>query len=71
MDITDPLHPSSDPGTEDQTNQNMRLRFTLLFQQAVDAGDAQWQMNDDGDMELHYYSGEIFLLQAGSVKRLR
>ncbi|MCJ0762516.1 hypothetical protein [Variovorax terrae] len=40
-------------------------------QSLVDAGSAHWQVNDDGDPELHMDSGETYLFGERGVTRLK
>jgi hypothetical protein len=40
-------------------------------QSLVDAGLAQWRVNDDGDTELHLDSGEAYLFGDLGVTRLK
>lgn len=40
------------------------------LQAFVDAGLAQWRVNDDGDTELHLNSGEVFLIGENDLVRL-
>jgi len=40
-------------------------------QSLVDAGTAQWWVNDDGDTELHMESGETYLFGDLGVTRLK
>jgi len=50
---------------------NMRLQLTLYFKKLVDAGSAEWKINPDGKTELHARTGEIYLVEASSITRLR
>ena len=38
--------------------------------QLVAAGFARWEMLDDGDIELRFHSGEIFILAKNAVIRM-
>lgn len=40
-------------------------------QSLVDAGTAQWRINEDGDTELHLDSGEVYLFGELGVTRLK
>ena len=40
-------------------------------QSLVDAGTAQWWVNDEGDTELHMQSGESYLLSDRGMTRLK
>jgi hypothetical protein len=48
-----------------------RHRVEVSCQALVDRGEAQWWINDDGDVELHMESGEAFLFGELGVTRLR
>ena len=48
-----------------------RHRVEACCQSLVDIGQAQWQVNGDGDTELHLASGEAYLFGELGVTRLR
>ena len=48
-----------------------RRRVETYCQSLVDAGEAQWRVNDDGDTELHMESGELYIFGELSVTRLK
>ena len=48
-----------------------RRQVEAHCQSLVDAGAAQWWINDDGDTELHMDSGETYLFGEHGVTRLR
>lgn len=48
-----------------------RRQVEAHCQSLVDAGAAQWWINDDGDTELHLDSGEAYLFGDQGVTRLK
>lgn len=48
-----------------------RRQVESYCQALVDAGTAQWWVNEDGHTELHMQSGEVFLFGAEGVTRLK
>lgn len=48
----------------------LRRQVESHCQSLVDAGSAQWWVNDDGDTELHMDSGETYLFGDLGVTRL-
>ncbi|HBP5660089.1 hypothetical protein EJ591_04680 [Pseudomonas aeruginosa] len=48
-----------------------RRQVEVHCQSLVDAGAAQWWINDDGDTELHLDSGEAYLFGDQGVTRLK
>jgi len=48
-----------------------RRQVESYCQSLVDAGTAQWWVNDDGDTELHMESGETYLFGDLGVTRLK
>ena len=48
-----------------------RRQVEAHCQSLVDAGVAQWWINDDGDTELHMDSGEAYLFGDHGVTRLK
>jgi len=48
-----------------------RTRVTLFFQNEVDQGRASWKTNSEGQTELHLQTGEVFLLRATALTRLK
>jgi len=48
-----------------------RRQVESYCQSLVDAGTAQWLVNDDGDTELHMESGETYLFGDMGVTRLK
>jgi hypothetical protein len=49
----------------------MRRQAEFYCQSLVDAGAAEWRVNDDGDTELHMDSGEAYLFGDLGVTRLK
>ena len=49
----------------------MRRQVESYCQSLVDAGAAQWWINDDGDTELHMESGEAYLFGDLGITRLK
>lgn len=48
-----------------------RRQVESYCQSLVDAGTAQWWLNDDGNTELHMRSGEAYLFGDLGVTRLK
>lgn len=48
-----------------------RRQVEIHCQSLVDAGAAQWWINNDGDTELHMDSGEAYLFEELGVTRLK
>lgn len=48
-----------------------RRRVESRCQSLVDAGTAQWRINEDGDTELHLESGEAWRFGELGVTRLK
>jgi len=48
-----------------------RRQVETYCQSLVDTGDAQWQVNQNGDAELHMNDGEAYLFGELGVTRLR
>lgn len=48
-----------------------RQEVECYCQTLVDAGTAQWWVNNDGDTELHLESGEAYLFGELDVTRLK
>ena len=48
-----------------------RRRIESYCRSLVDAGTAQWWVNDEGDTELHMQSGESYLLSDRGMTRLK
>ncbi|MNO98232.1 hypothetical protein D3C76_899730 [compost metagenome] len=59
------------PASDHHTNLNLRIQVSLSFQEAVNAGSADWRINEVGETEFHLKTGEIFLLQETTVLRLK
>jgi hypothetical protein len=59
------------PASGHHTNLNLRIQVSLSFQEAVNAGSADWRINEAGETEFHLKTGEIFLLQETTVLRLK
>ena len=49
----------------------VRRQVEAHCQSLVDAGAAQWWLNDDGDTELHMDSGEAYLFGELGLTRLK
>ena len=60
----------SEPALGADTEVAARLEVSLWFQQAVDAGLAVWRMSANGDSEVHFNSGDAFVLTAHGISRL-
>lgn len=56
---------------ENYESANARVKVMMHFQDAVNAGNAVWHINEDGEKELHMHSGEVFLLEARTITRLK
>jgi len=41
------------------------------FQNAVNQGWAEWKVDSDGQTEVHFRSGEVFLLLENTVTRIK
>jgi hypothetical protein len=48
-----------------------RALVMQVLQDAVDDGHAVWRAGTDDGMELHLFSGEVFLLTDAGITRLR
>ena len=59
-----PVSPTNDPS-------EARRQVETFCQSLVDAGTAQWRINDAGYAELHMGNGEAYLLGDLGVTRLR
>ena len=64
--------PAIVPGPEPTAVQRAEAKHQVMadLQAFVDAGFAQWWVNDDGDTELHLNSGEVFLIGENDLVRL-
>ncbi len=45
--------------------------MTLLFQNAVNEGSADWYINASGGTELHFKNGEVYQLDETSITRVK
>jgi hypothetical protein len=59
-----PVSPTNDPS-------EARRQVEAYCQSLVDAGAAQWRINDAGCAELHMDNGETYLLGQLGITRLR
>lgn len=59
------------PARAADDTQAARQEITAHFQASVDAGFAYWRIDGYGHTELHFHSGEVFLLNETGVTRLR
>ncbi|WP_297833526.1 hypothetical protein [Pseudomonas sp.] len=50
---------------------NIRVEVTLLFQNAVNEGSADWYINASGGTELHFKNGEVYQLDETSITRVK